>query len=150
METYFVILPSSEQDDMALRESDARILDAAARFSALQNKTSELLARAEDRHLTGSPGTIYLKKLGHRPLSTADFESLVNNLGADEDKQTLLDYRQAQIDMSARLKATKAIGVVLEQAEVSNNHFYNRVKKPYLWETGEVIKIMEVLDRMRL
>lgn len=150
METILVDSPPINIDDMALRESDERILDAAKRFMAVQANTSELLARVEDRHLSGSPGTIYLKRLGHRPLSGLDIASIINALGTQEDKLALVDFGLAQQELTDRIKTTKVIGLVLEQAQMTRDLYYNRLKKPDLWKPEEVIKLIEVLDRLRV
>lgn len=150
METILVDSPSIKVDDMGLRESDERILDAARRFIAVQEKTSELLGKAEDRHLSGSPGTVYLKRLGHRSLSVSDFENIVDATGSQEDKLALVDFGLAQQELTDRLKTTKAIGLVLEQAEMTRDLYYNRLKKPDLWKPEEVIKLIDVIDRLRV
>jgi hypothetical protein len=150
METNFVDSPQNEVEDMSLREGDADIVLAAQQYMAVQAKIKDLLARAEDRHISGSPGTIYLKRLGHRPLSTTDFDNIVNALGSDEDKKALIDFAVAQEALQERLKATKAIGLVLEQAEITRDLYYNRAKRADLWKPEEVLKVMEVLDRLRV
>lgn len=150
METNCVLLPPIDEEDMALKESDAVILDAAYRFIALQAKGPELLEKAEDRLLSGTPGTIYLKRRGHRALSYTDFENIVNAHGTAEDKQTLIDFTQAKVDLQQRLDNTRSIGLVLEQAELTKNEFYYRVKQPSKWKAEEVIKLMGVLDRLRV
>lgn len=150
METNFVILPSIEEVDMALRESDAKILAATHQYEGLQGKTGEWLAGAEDRLLSGSPGTIYLKRLGHRALSSDDFENLVRSLGTSEDQQALIDFGVAQQELTERLKNTKAIGLVLEQAAITRDLLYKRAKRPDLWKPDDIKKVMEVLDRLRV
>ncbi len=153
METNSVLLRPVdiiEDDDMFAREGDAGILAAAQHYSELQSKTSELLANAEDRLLSGSPGTVYLKRLGHRPLSPADFENIVKAHGTAEDKQAFEAFTQAQINLRDRLKTTKIIGTILDQAGITKDLFYNRVKQPNLWKPEEVIKIMTVLDRLQV
>ena len=150
METIFVLSPPIEENDMSLREEDAGIESAALRYTVLQGKTNEFLKRAEDRHLSGTPGTVYLKKLGHRALTNADFETLVKELGTDEDRQTVVDFAQAQLVLGERLKTTRAIGMVLEQANITRDLFYKRAKRPDLWKPEEVTALMEVLDRLRV
>lgn len=153
METNSVLLRSKEiieDDDMFSREGDAGILAAAQRYIDVQNKTSELLAEAKDRLFSGSPGTVYLKKLGHRPLTPSDFENVVNAHGTPQDQQAVIDFGKAQLDLRDRLKTTKIIGVILEQAGITKDLFYNRVKQPNLWKPDEVIKIMTVLDRLQV
>lgn len=150
METILVDSPPIKGDDMALRESDERILDATKRFIELQAKSNDMLTRAEDRHLSGSAGTIYLKRLGHRPLSTADFESLVNAFGTAEDKQALTDFGLVQQELTDRMKATRAVGLALEQTGMTKDLYYNRLKKPELWKPEEVIRLIEVLERLRV
>ncbi len=150
METNYVSLPVIEVDDMALKESDAAILEATHQYMAVQAKSSELIARAEDRHFSGSPGTIYLKRLGHRALSTADFDNIVNALGSEDDKKALTNFLQAQKDLQERLKTTRAIGLVLEQSDITRDLLYKRAKRPDLWKPEEIIKIMDALERMRL
>lgn len=135
---------------MALQESDAAILDAAQRYTVLLQKAPTLLELAEDRLLSGTPGTVYLKKLGHRPLTAADFESIVKAHGTDEDKQSLTDFIEAQSATSVRLKETRMIGFVLEQAEITRDLFYYRMKQPNKWKPEEIVKVMEVLDRLRV
>ena len=150
METNFVDSPPIEVDDMALREIDSVILAATLRYQQVQSKTKDYLSRAEDRLLSGTPGTVYLKKLGHRPLSTTDFENLVNALGSQEDKQALVEYKDAQEALRDRLRTTKAIGLVLEQSDITRDLLYKRAKRPDLWKAEEVIKIMNVLDRLHV
>ncbi|UHG94710.1 hypothetical protein [Spirosoma oryzicola] len=139
-----------EEGDMFSREGDAAIMVAAQHYIEVQNKTSDFLSRVEDRHLSGSPGTVYLKKLGHRPLSAKDFDSIVNAVGSQEDKQAVSNFGKAQLDLAERLKSTKIIGVILEQAEITRDLYYNRAKQPHLWKAEEVIKVMNVLDRLQV
>lgn len=150
METNFVILSSIEEEDIALREGDIDILSAARRYIDLEGKQGDFLERVEDRLLSGTSGTIYLKKLGHRALTSADFENIVKTLGSQEDKQTLIEFSQAQVDFKDRLATTRAIGLVLEQADITRDLLYKRAKRPDLWKAQEIIKIMDVLDRMRV
>lgn len=153
METNSVLLRPVdiiEDDDMFTREGDAGILAAALHYIELQSKTSGFLANAEDRLFSGSPGTIYLKRLGHRPLSPVDFENIVKAHGTAEDKQAFVDFTQAQTNLRNRLKTTKIIGTILEQAGITKDLYYNREKHPNLWKPDEVIKIMTVLDRLQV
>ena len=150
METFLVDSPPIKLDDTALRESDERILDATKRFMAVQGKIPELLSRTEDRHFSGSPGTIYLKRLGHRALTQSDFENVVNALGTQEDKLSLVDFSLAQQELTDRMKTVKVIGLILEQADMTRDLYYNRLKKPDLWKPEEVVKVIEVLDRLRV
>ncbi|QJD81546.1 hypothetical protein [Spirosoma rhododendri] len=135
---------------MALIESDAAILNAAQRYIALQQKTPALLDLAEDRQLSGKPGTVYLKKLGHKPLTAKDFENVVIAHGSTDDKQIIQNFVKAQIDLRERLGDTRSIGLVLEQAEMTRDLFYYRVKHPEKWKAEEMIKVIEVLDRLRV
>lgn len=153
METNSVLLRLSDiivEDDMFQREGDADILAAAQRFIELQSKTVELLENAEDRLISGSSGTIYLKRLGHRPLTPTDFENIILAKGTLEDKQALADFTKAQIAIRDRLKTTKIIGTILDQAEITKDLFYNRVKQPHLWKPEEIVRIMNVLDRLQV
>ena len=153
METNCVLLPSDiaiEVDDMFVREGDAAILAAAQRYIELQSKTSELLTNAEDRLLSGSPRTVYQKRKGHRSLTSADFENLVRAKGTQEDKEALADFLKAQINIRDRLSTTKIIGIILDQAGMTKDLYYNREKQPTLWKPEEVIKVMSVLDRLQV
>jgi hypothetical protein len=150
METFLVDSPPIKVDNMAWGENDDKILADTHRYLALKGRQSELLEQAEDRHISGSPGTVYLKRLGHRALSSEDFESIVNAVGSPEDKQTLVDFRTAQQRLQERLNNTRSIGLVLEQADIQRNLFYKRVERYDLWKPEEVVRIMEVVKRIQL
>ncbi|RZK44299.1 MAG: hypothetical protein EOO61_04320 [Hymenobacter sp.] len=150
MQTNCVLLPPINEEDMALQESDLAILEAAQRYITLKQKEPALLELTEDRLLSGTPGTVYLKKLGHRPLTSADFENIVKAYGTDEDKRALTDFTQAKAELQERLNNTRSIGLVLEQAELTKNEFYYRVKQSDRWKPEEIVKVMEVLDRLRI
>lgn len=150
METNFVLLSPIDEEDMALTESDAAILDAAQRYITLQQKMPALLNSADDRHLSGKPGTVYLKKLGHKPLTAKDFANIVDGHGSVEDRQVIHDFAKAQTDLRDRLGETRSIGLVLEQAEMTKDLFYYRAKYPEKWKAEEMIKVIEVLDRLRV
>ena len=56
----------------------------------------------------------------------------------------------AQQELTERLKNTKAIGLVLEQAAITRDLLYKRAKRPDLWKPDDIKKVMEVLDRLRV
>lgn len=150
METFLDSPPIKVDDEMAWGEIDDKILSVTHRYIALQGRERELLDRAEDRHISGSPKTIYLKRLGHRALSLEDFESIVKAVGSPEDKQTLVDFRETQQQLQERLNNTRSIGLVLEQADVQRNLFYKRVTRFDLWKPEEILRVMEVVKRIQL
>ena len=131
-------------------QMDELIKRQATQYARLADESQQWLAGAEDRLFSGSPGTVYLKKMGHRPLTKKDVDSLVNALGTAEQKQQVVDYSHAQRQLTERLKTTQNIGLVLSQAAVSYARYYQRESRPELWKPGEIIAITEVLERLKL
>lgn len=151
METNFVILEPIKEDNTELAVHDEEIRLAAERYAQTKLRADELKASAEDRLFAGSPGTIYLKKLGHRPLSTADINQIIGALGTEEEKQSLVDFTRAQELLSQRLKPiSQYIRLVLEQAEVPYPQYYKRLDQPELWKAEQMIAIIDVLTRLRV
>lgn len=135
---------------MPFGAAEEQIIDAANNYTTVLLKASELVTQASDDLLSGSPATIYLKKMGHRPLTTEDYKNVINALGSTEDQQTFLDFEQAQEHLSQRLQNTKNIGLVLKQAKIPYQQAYARFSRSDLWKPEQMIQIMEVLRRLQL
>lgn len=129
---------------------EEQILDAARNYITVLEKANSLVSQASDGLLSGSSSTVYLKKLGHRPLKAEDSEALINALGNDEDKRLMAEFQQAQQAISDRLQQTKNIGLVLKQAKIPYDQVYKRAKRTDLWKPEQMIQIMEVLRRLQL
>lgn len=129
---------------------EEQILQAAKNYIAVLEKADELVSKAPDQILSGSSSTIYLKKLGHRPLKIEDSEAVINALGSDEDKLVISEFHQAQQGISQRLQNTKNIGLVLKQAKVPYDQMYKRLTRTDLWKPEQIVQIMEVLQRLQL
>ncbi|GAA4465220.1 hypothetical protein GCM10023189_45530 [Nibrella saemangeumensis] len=127
-----------------------QILNVAQKYLTLQKKANVLARSASDELLSGSAGSAYLKRMGHRPLTTEDVERLINTLGSEEDRKALSAFQQAQELLNQRLWQTKNIGLVLEQAAIPYDLFYKRKKRPDLWKPEQMISIVDVLQRLRL
>ena len=149
MNTNFVSLTPIKEDD-TLESLDATIRLAAEKYIALQRAANEMKAEAEDRLFTGSPGTIYLKKRGHRKLSVEDISQLISAKGTDEDRAALAEFATAQTNLSERLQKADSIGLILKQAEIAYMNYYKRIGQPELWTPEQVIQIVDVLDRLRV
>lgn len=151
MDAFFVILDPVIEIDITLAVQDKEIRTAAERYIKTKQKADELKADAEDRLFAGSAGTVYLKKLGHRPLSTPDVNQLIGAMGDEEDKQSLTDFADAQQKLSQRLKPlSQHIGLILEQAEVPYFQYRRRLEQVDLWKPEQMIAIVDVLDRLRV
>ena len=153
MEAYFVnfvILAPPIVHYMPFGAAEEQIIDAAKNYSTVLHKASELVTQASDDLLSGSPATIYLKKLGHIPLTTEDVQSLISALGSMVDKQIVLDFQQAQLELSQRLQNTNNIGLVLKQAKIPYQQAYARFSRSDLWKPEQMIQIMDVLRRLQL
>jgi hypothetical protein len=83
-------------------------------------------------------------------LTTEDVQSLISALGSADDKQIVLDFQQAQLELSQRLQHTKNIGLVLKQAKIPYQQAYARFSRSDLWKPEQMIQIMEVLRRLQL
>ena len=133
---------------------DAEILRIAVQYSELEKQAEEQakswLTDAELRYLSGSKESAYLKKLGHRPLTKGDIISLVLVYGSEQQKQVITAFKQVQTDLSLRLEKTSNLGLVLKQAGINYNTYYLRNKEPERWKAGEVIDVMNVLERLKL
>lgn len=133
---------------------DAEMLQRAQQYADLekqaQDQLKDWLPNAELRHLSGSKESAYLKKLGHRPLTKGDITNLVNVYGNEQQQQVIMAFKQAQTDLSKRLEKTSNLGLVLKQAGINYNTYYLRNKEPERWKAGEVIDVMNVLERLNL
>jgi hypothetical protein len=150
MDTNFVVLAPMEEQDLPLEWTRDHLLTAAKRYIALQDKARELLPMADDSLLSGTPGTVYLKKMNHRPLSGEDSDKIIRALGSDEDKIALATFTQAQQALSERLKKTKGIGLIMEQAAVPYLKQRRRIANPAMWKAEEMISVVETLKRLQL
>lgn len=135
---------------MPFGAAEEQIIDAAKNYSTVLHKASELVTQAPDELLSGSPATIYLKKMGHRPLTAEDLKNIISALGSADDKQSLLDFQQAQQAITQRLQNTKNIGLVLKQANIPYQQAYARFSRSDLWKPEQMIQILEVLRRLQL
>lgn len=150
MDANFVILAPIEEHIMPFGATEEQILQAATNFLTVLQKANELVGQVPDDLLPGSPSTVYLKKLGHRPLTSEDLEAVINSLGSEEDKRLMGEFRQAQEAISQRLLNTKNIGIVLKQSKIPYDQVYKRSKRTDLWKPEQMIQIMEVLKRLQL
>lgn len=152
MEANCVILdPIINLDLIELAVQDQAIRIAAEGYIQTQHKADELKVTAEDRLMSGTPGTVYLKKMGHRPLAVGDIQMIIGAMGTQDDKQSLSDFSQAQQQLSERLKPIgQFIRLVLEQADIPYMVYYGRLKRPDLWKAEQMIRIVDVLDRLRI
>ena len=139
-----------EEQDLPLEFTRDHLIDAAKQYTAVLEKIRQLVPDADDSLLSGSAGTIYLKKMNHRPLSGEDNERIIQALGSDEDKQALITFHQAQQALSNRLKKTKGIGLIMEQANVPYLKQRRRAAKPEMWKPEEMIQVVEVLKQLQL
>jgi hypothetical protein len=135
---------------MPFGASDEQILEAAKNFLVLLDKANDLVRHVPDGVLSGSDNTVYLKKLGHRPLKLEDTEAVIYALGTEQDKRYMAEFRQAQQDISIRLKNTRNIGLVVEQAQVPYDQVYKRASHTSRWKPEQMIAIMETLRRLQL
>ena len=150
MQANFVILALEEEQSMPFGAIEEQILAAAKQYILLLEKVNELVGQAPDAILSGSPSTIYLKKLGHRPLTSEDSQAVINALGTEQDKQLVVDFGLAQEAISQRLQVTKNIGLVLKQAKIPYDQVYKRFKRTDLWKPEQMIQIIDVLRRLQL
>ena len=150
MDANFVILASLDEAIMPFGADEEQILEAARKYLTVLEKANGLVSQVKDDLISGSPSTVYLKKLGHRPLTSADSESIIHALGTEEDKQILTDFRQAQEAISQRLQNTKNIGLLLKQSKIPYDQHYKRVKRTDLWKPEQMIQLLEVIKRLQL
>ncbi|GAA4459309.1 hypothetical protein GCM10023189_32800 [Nibrella saemangeumensis] len=133
-----------------LGTTDEQIVEAAQKYLTLRKKANELASSASDELLSGSAGSVYLKRMGHRPLTTEDVDRLINTLGCEEDRESLLAFQQAQESLNQRLGNAHYLRLILEQADISQDSYYSRRKRPDLWRPEQMISLVEVLQRLRL
>ncbi|AUD06723.1 hypothetical protein [Spirosoma pollinicola] len=129
---------------------EEQIIDAAKNYSTVLHKATELVSQATDDLFSGTPATIYLKKMGHRQLTSEELKNIITALGSAEDKQIVQDFQQAQLELSQRLQNTKNIGLLLKQAKIPYQQAYARFSRSDLWKPEQMIQIMEVLRRLQL
>lgn len=142
-------LVEDKEPDMSLDE----IKDIAVQYQGLTEHAHTLLeqGQVEDRLLTGSNSHKYLKVKGHRALTKEDIESIINALGTEAERKAIPVFSQAQIDLTERLKNTQHIGLIMQQADINyNSQYYKRVTRPDLWKPEQIIRVIEVLQRLRL
>ena len=107
--------------------------------------------QVEDHLLSGSKGTKYLKQKRHRSLTKEDLESIINALGTEAEKKAIVAFNQAQTELTERLKESSYTRLILEQAQIDYHaQYYLRMTKPELWKPDQIIRIIEVLQRLRL
>ncbi|GAA4419291.1 hypothetical protein GCM10023187_53460 [Nibrella viscosa] len=133
-----------------LGTTDAQIVEAAQKYLTLQKKANELASSASDELLSGSSGSVYLKRMGHRSLTTEDIERIINTLGSEQDREFLQAFQRAQESLNLRLVKTNYLRLVLEQAGIPQDSYYSRRKRPDLWKPEQMITLIEVLQRLRL
>lgn len=148
MNTNFVILALMEGNEAKGGISDDQILAAAKRFQEAVSKVAGLLDKAGDDLISGSPQTIYLKRMGHRALSSEDVEKIIKTVGSDADKRAFVLFEAAQHALTKRMKTAKAKGIILAQAKISLPEWRRRVENPLLWKPEQIEKIVEVLKRI--
>lgn len=149
---------ADDQQRVSEPPADQELLDgikkAAAAYQTewptFETKAREWVSQADDELLTGSPQTAYLKRMGHRALSLQDIEQLVIKFGSKTNQQIIKAFHQAQQQLVDRLNNTKAINLVMKQANVSYSQYYQRQKNPTLWTAEQVIRVATVLDRPKL
>jgi hypothetical protein len=151
METFLVDSPLIKADDEMALESDLIIRHAAERYLEAIKKADELKVGAEDRLFSGTPGSIYLKRLGHRALTKEEKETIVSAKGTEEDKRAMVDFSLAQENLSQRLKPIgQFVRLVLDQAELAKANYYARMNRPDLWTPDEMIRVVDVLTRLQI
>ena len=151
METFFLDSSLIKADVEMAIESDVVIRHAAERYLEVLKKVDELKNEAEDRFFSGSPGTIYLKRLGHRALTTEEKEGIIEAKGTEEDKQLITDFWEAQVNVNQRLKPlSQFISLVHDQADLPRGTYYRRLKRPTLWTADEMIRVLDVLARLQI
>lgn len=150
MDTNFVVLAPMEEQDLPLEWTRDHLIAAAKGYLAVVEKAKQLLPTVDDSLLSGTPGTIYLKKKGHRLLSAKDSENIIQTLGTDEDKLALKSFSQAQQNVSERLKKTKRILDVMEESGIIYMTYSRRLARPELWPAEDIIKVVETLKRLNL
>ncbi|MDB5243660.1 MAG: hypothetical protein JWP57_4285 [Spirosoma sp.] len=151
METLFLDSPLIKADDEMALESDLAIRHAAERYLETLRKVDELKGEAEERLFSGSPGSIYLKRLGHRSLTVEEKEGIIEAKGTEEDKQSIISFREAQINLNNRLKPlSQFISLVHDQAGLPRGTYYRRLKRPGLWTADEIIRVLDVLARIQI
>lgn len=133
---------------------DTEILQSARQYLEMEKwaeqQSKVWLPNVEERQLSGSKESAYLKKLGHRALTKGDTLNLVLIFGDEEHKQRIARFKQAQTDLSNRLDKMSNLGLVLKQAGINYNTYYLRKSEPGRWKVDEVIAIMTVLERLNL
>lgn len=146
----FAFFAFMKKDEPGPTLSDDQILAASKRYMDVLGRISELFDKATDELISGTPATIYLKRMGHRPLSSEDITSLIQGVGSDEDKQALIAFEEAQRSMTQRIKIAKAKGIILAQAEISQPEWRKRQETPSVWKPEQISQVIEVLKRIRL
>ncbi|WP_157627066.1 hypothetical protein [Spirosoma luteum] len=148
------------KEELSIPEREAQLLrDTEIGQSARQyvemekwaeQQIKNWLPNVDERHLSGSKESAYLKKLGHRALTKGDLLNLVLTFGDEQHKQRITSFKQAQTDLSNRLDKMSNLGLVLKQAGINYNTYYLRKSEPERWKAEEVIAVMTVLQRLKL
>lgn len=146
----FAFFAFMKKDESAPTLTDDQILAASHRYSAVLSKIDDLFSKAGDDLISGTPATVYLKRMGHRQLSTEDVANLIKGVGSDEDKQAFAGFEKAQRAMTQRIKIAKAKGVILAQAEITQPEWRKRQETPSVWKPEQINQVIDVLKRIRV
>ncbi|WP_138994307.1 hypothetical protein [Larkinella sp. C7] len=151
METFSVDLA---QNDTSLAELEDYIRNTARQYVSASERAKTLLAEVgketANKLAAGTPGYVYLKQLGHKPLATEDIERIITALGTDEEKAVVAEFPAAQRTLNDRLKGNPVIGLILKQAKISYDQYYQRQSLPERWTPSQMIAIIDVLERLRV
>ncbi|MFD1145376.1 hypothetical protein ACFQ4C_29895 [Larkinella insperata] len=137
-----------------LAELEDYIKNTARQYAQACERARRLLAGLDKQEavklVAGTPGYVYLKQKGHKSLATEDIQQIINELGSEEEKRIVADFPAAQQALTDRLKETPSIGLVMKQAKVSYQQYYQRQLRPDLWSAEQMIAIVDVLDRLQI
>lgn len=150
MNPVLVIFATMDDQNTPLELTNDQLKAAALRYVAVLSKAVELLPSADQSLLSGTAGVTYLKQKGHKPLTGEDTEAIIQSLGTVEDKTTIRQFTQAQVQISKRLMNNKWIVLIAEQAKLPYYTINRRVKKPSGWKAEEIIQVVDVLQRLQV
>lgn len=139
--------PPAKEVDREIQLRVARYLEMEQR-ELTNDHLIELLKQDGGPAINGTPGTTYLKLMGHRDLTQEDRENIISKLGTPEQQQVFTNYSQARESFSQRLDRTRNIGLVIKLAGMTYTQYYLRIKRPETWKPEEMLAFFEVLDRL--
>lgn len=98
--------------------------------------------------LSGGDRSIRMKLTGLRPLTKQDVNNLFGQFGDESSKQQITLFSQAQQQFNERLQKSPYIGLILSQASIHYNSYYEWLKRPDLWSAEDMIRILSILERL--